>query len=52
MKHKQIQRANMLIRSSYSGLPVISLMYREGNFSAAKHQRLLREGMRTAPVKL
>ena len=41
----------MLIRSSYSGLPAINLMYSEGNFSAAKHQRLLREGVCTAPVK-
>ena len=38
-------------KASYSGLPAISLMYSEGSFSAAKHQRLLREGMRTAPVK-
>ena len=41
----------MLIRSGYSGLRAISLMYSEGNFSAAKHQRLLREGVHTAPVK-
>ena len=40
----------MLIRSGYSGLPAISLMYSEENFSAAKHH-LLREGVRTAPVK-
>ena len=40
----------MLIRSGYSGLPAISLMCSEGNFSAAKHH-LLREGVRTVPVK-
>ena len=51
VKHKR-KSQYMLIRSGYIlRLTAIGLMYSEGNFSAAKHQRLLREGVRTAPVK-
>ena len=41
---KPKRKSQVLIRSGYSSLPAITLMYSEGNFSAAKHH-LLREGV-------